>query len=151
MGKITLKESQLKQIITETVKKVLRENSRDDFYKSQIQKEFPDALNNYDGKIGYDEYYLQLTNSNKQKISRKLNINNPNSFNKSDIDEYLNSVPAIPKGIDGDLLDEWLEDLQIGTSKITDENSFKLFMDYVNNDDKDSNYFYRKLLNRKQY
>lgn len=68
---IKLKESQLKQLITETIKKVIKEANRDDIYKSQIEKEFPGALNNYNPRIGYDEYYLQLTNDKKQQDKLK--------------------------------------------------------------------------------
>lgn len=72
-NKIKLTETQLKQVIIETYKKIVLEDTRGDLYKSQIQKEFPDALNNYDGKTPYDQYYLQLTNDKKEqdKLNRR--------------------------------------------------------------------------------
>jgi len=66
-NKIKLTESQLKRVIIETYKKVVLEGGRDDAYKTQIEKDFPDALNNYDGKTPYDQYYLQLSNNKKEQ------------------------------------------------------------------------------------
>ncbi len=45
---------------------LIKEDVRDDLIKQQIEKDFPGALANYDGKTPYDEYYLQLTNQKKQ-------------------------------------------------------------------------------------
>lgn len=72
-NKIKLTESQLKRVIIETYKKVVLEDTRGDLYKTQIQKEFPDALNSYDGKTPYDQYYLQLVNNKKEqdKLNRR--------------------------------------------------------------------------------
>lgn len=66
-NKIKLTESQLKRVIIETYKKVVLEDTRGDLYKTQIQKEFPDALNSYDGKTPYDQYYIQLVNNKKEQ------------------------------------------------------------------------------------
>jgi hypothetical protein len=66
-NKIKLTESQLKKVIIETYKKVVLEDGRADAYKTQIEKDFPGALNNYDGKTPYDQYYLQLSNDKKEQ------------------------------------------------------------------------------------
>lgn len=65
-----LKDNNIKYHLSKTRMfegKVMSEDTRSDTYKSQIEKEFPEALNNYDGKMSYDEYYLQLSNDKKQQ------------------------------------------------------------------------------------
>ena len=80
MSKIKLTESQLSNVIKETLSR-LKESTRDDLYKSQIEKEFPRALNNYDGKMPYDQYYLELTNNKKEqdKLQRRTDSKNKTS------------------------------------------------------------------------
>ena len=77
MSKIKLTESQLSNVIKETLSR-LKESTRDDLYKSQIEKEFPGALNNYDGKMPYDQYYLELANNKKEqdKLQRRTDRKN---------------------------------------------------------------------------
>lgn len=71
-----LKESQLKSVIESTIIKVLNEDSREtrnNLYKTQIEKEFPGSLDKHDGRTPYDEYYLTLVNNKKEqdKIDRR--------------------------------------------------------------------------------
>lgn len=60
-------DDQYDKIVDDKSNDAINEDTRGDMYKTQIEKEFPGALNNYDGKMSYDEYYLQLTNDKKQQ------------------------------------------------------------------------------------
>ena len=77
MGKMLINESQLKCLIKKVIN-TLKESTRDDLYKNQIEKEFPGALDNYDGKMLYDQYYLKLTNDKKEqdKLHRRTDRKN---------------------------------------------------------------------------
>ena len=75
MKRIILKESEFRTLIKETIKKIINESTRDDLYKDRIEKDFPGALESWDGVMPLDSFYLDLYNDRKEKdklVAREL-------------------------------------------------------------------------------
>lgn len=75
MKKILLKESEFTMLIESVTRNIINEiNSREQIYLDQIKKQFPNEIDNWDGKTPIDEFYLELVNKKKEqdKLQRRM-------------------------------------------------------------------------------